>query len=191
MTRQITNGSRNHHSYFRISQCLLVHRVTIPLHPTVIPLTDWFFIDLIITNDFSIRLGILVGLGCIFLAGLIALAIYLCKTHRRSKRRQYLHDDEQLLIFPVPKPMTAVPRPALRNSSSPVRNVGVTAPTAHVSTPVYHWFCTSVRIKKFYIIPDIVSINYFHLATGLGFNNTLCAFNCWHIIGLLVHFRCH
>ena len=69
------------------------------------------------------------GLGCIFLAGLIALAIYLCKTHRHSKRRQYLQDDEQLLIYPAPKPVAI--RPALRNN--PVRNVGVTAPTAHVS----------------------------------------------------------
>ncbi|XP_046452961.1 uncharacterized protein LOC124200702 isoform X3 [Daphnia pulex] len=73
---------------------------------------------------------ILVGLGCIFLAGSIALAIYLCKTHRRSKRRQYLHDDEQLLILQSSVQKQPAIRPALRNS--PVRNVGVTAPNAHV-----------------------------------------------------------
>lgn len=78
--------------------------------------------------------GILVGLGCIFLAGFIALAIYLCKTHRRSKRRQYLQDDEHFLILPSSAQKAAI-RPALRNS--PIRNVGVTAPVAHVSTPVH------------------------------------------------------
>ncbi|XP_059351285.1 axotactin-like isoform X3 [Daphnia carinata] len=72
---------------------------------------------------------ILVGLGCIFLAGLIALTIYLCKTHRRSKRRQYLQDDEQFLIFPSSAQKAPI-RPALRNN--PIRNVGVTAPVAHV-----------------------------------------------------------
>lgn len=158
------NGSQNHHSYFHINQCLLVHRVTIPLHRTVI----WFTLHIKFHKSpiIVILLGILVGLGCIFLAGLIALAIYLCKTHRRSKRRQYLHDDEQLLIFPVPKPTIAVPRPALRNS--PARNVGVTAPTAHVSTPVYHWFCTSVSLLELFVLfltTLIVLINYLHLAT--------------------------
>ncbi|KAK4045709.1 hypothetical protein OUZ56_033583 [Daphnia magna] len=72
---------------------------------------------------------ILVGLGCIFLAGLIALTIYVCKTHRRSKRRQYLQDDEQFLIFTSSGPKAPI-RPALRNN--PIRNAGVTAPVAHV-----------------------------------------------------------
>ena len=65
--------------------------------------------------------GMLVGLGCLFLAGAIALIIYLCKTHRRSKQRKYMLDDEQILIANTPKPSQIV-RPVLRPSN---RNVGV------------------------------------------------------------------
>ena len=56
-----------------------------------------------------VSVGILVGLCCMILAGVIALTIYLCKIHRRSQRRKYLTDDEHYLILPAKKPLVRPP----------------------------------------------------------------------------------
>ena len=75
-------------------------------------------------------LGILVGLGCIFLAGIIALSIFLCKIRRRMKNNSYLLEDEHLLIVKTPKSNPT--RSSTRNNE--VRNFGVkSTPHTHVS----------------------------------------------------------